>query len=73
LLSPFKIILLLLAILGVFLAHRVYRRYIEDKLGKRPKSGAFKEQSADKMLDLDQCPRCEAFVADLAEHRCQDK
>ncbi|WP_334127710.1 hypothetical protein [Sneathiella sp.] len=71
--SLFKIILLGLVIAGVFFAHRAYRRYVDERSGKTGNDARFANQSADRMLDLDECPRCHAFVADLNTHHCQDK
>ncbi|WP_293959761.1 hypothetical protein [Sneathiella sp.] len=71
--SPMKIILILLVIGAVFLAHRIYRNTIVPNLEKSRKNKEFKGSSADKMLDLEECPRCGSFVADLSEHSCKDK
>mgnify|MGYP000291573585 CR=1 FL=1 len=71
--SPVKIILIILVLVGVFFAHRFYRSTIAPTLNKSKKNGEFKGQSSDKMLDLQECPRCGAFVADLDEHSCAQK
>jgi hypothetical protein len=71
--SPVKIILIILVLVGVFFAHRFYRSTIAPSLDKSKKNGEFKGQSSDKMLDLQECPRCGAFVADLDEHSCAQK
>jgi hypothetical protein len=71
--SPVKIILIVLVLVGVFFAHRFYRNTIAPTLDKSGKKGEFKGQSTDKMLDLEECPRCGAFVADLDEHSCAQK
>lgn len=72
-LSPSKIILILLVVAAVYVANRFYRSTIAPGLEKNRKNGKFKGASSDKMLDLEECPHCGAFVADLAEHKCKDK
>ncbi|MFC4273021.1 hypothetical protein GQF03_07515 [Sneathiella chungangensis] len=72
-LSPVKIILIILVLIGVFFAHRFYRSTIAPSLDKARKNGNIKGRSGDKMLDLEECPDCGAFVADLDGHRCKDK
>ncbi|MEX1036599.1 MAG: hypothetical protein WDZ54_11635 [Sneathiella sp.] len=71
--SPLKIILFLLIIGGVFLAYRFYRNTVAPGIDKAKKNGKFKGTSTDKMLDLEECPRCGSFVSDLDEHSCKDK
>lgn len=71
--SPIKIILLILVIAGVFAAYRAYQRHRPGDAAKPREQGRFADPPSDRMLDLDQCPRCHAFVADLETHNCQDK
>jgi len=69
-LSPIKIILLLLVIVGVFTISKIVRKNIagrlendeigEDKSHKSPKSST----------DLVKCPKCETYVASLEDHSC---
>ena len=72
-LSPSKILLIILVVAAVYVANRFYRSTIAPGLEKNKKNGEFKGRSTDKMLDLEECPRCGAFVADLSEHHCKDK
>jgi ribosomal protein S27AE len=70
--SPTKLILILVAIGIVFFALRFYRTTIAPSLGKDKKQGEFSRKKSDKMLDLEECPKCGSFVADLEDHRCKD-
>jgi len=71
--SPVKIVLIVLVLVAVFFAHRFYRNTIAPGLDKSKKNREFKGRSSDKMLDLEECPRCGAFVANLEEHSCKSK
>ncbi|WP_373089625.1 hypothetical protein [Sneathiella sp.] len=70
-LSPSKIILIILIGAAVYFANRFYRSTIAPGLDKAKKNGEFNGHSSDKMLDLEECPRCGSFVADLSDHKCK--
>jgi uncharacterized membrane protein len=69
--SPTKIIFIVIAIAVVYFGHKFYRSTIAPNLEKKKKNAEFKGRSSDKMLDLEECPSCGSFVADLSEHTCK--
>jgi len=70
--SPSKIIFIIIAIAVVYFGHKFYRSTIAPALSKDKKNGEFKGKSGDRMLDLQECPDCGAFVADLEDHSCKN-
>ena len=70
-LSPVKIIFIVVALAIAYFGLKFYRTTIKPNLEKDKKSGEFEGRSSDKMLDLEECPKCGSFVADLDEHTCK--
>ncbi|PHQ68654.1 MAG: hypothetical protein COB93_10095 [Sneathiella sp.] len=71
-LSPSKIIFIIIAIAAVYFGNKFYRSKIAPALNKDKKNAEFKGRESDKMLDLEECPGCGAFVADLDGHTCKN-
>lgn len=67
-LSPVKIILLLLVIGAVVVVARMFRRNSAGNEGENP-SGGLKSNS--KSTELIRCDDCGTYVADLEGHECK--
>jgi uncharacterized membrane protein len=70
-LSPTKIIFIVIALAIAYFGMKFYRTTIKPNLEKGKKNGEFEGRSSDKMLDLQECKSCGAFVADLEDHSCK--
>ncbi len=70
-LSPIKIILLLLVVAAVFAASRIFRKGIEKGEENALKKGEAGSSSDKDQTDLLKCPECGTFVASLEDHSCK--
>ncbi|MEH6475035.1 MAG: hypothetical protein V7727_05070 [Sneathiella sp.] len=69
-LSPIKIILLILVIVGVFAISKIVRKNIAGRQGNDEIERGGSRKSPKSSTDLVQCPKCETFVASLEDHSC---
>jgi len=69
-LSPIKIILLLLVIVGVFAISKIVRKTIAGRAENDEISEGESRKPSKSSTDLVQCPDCGTFVASLEEHNC---
>jgi len=69
-LSPIKIILLILVIVGVFTISKIVRKNITGRQGNDEIDRDGSRKSPKSSTDLVQCPKCETFVASLEDHNC---
>lgn len=69
--SPVKIILLIVVVAAVYLASRIFRKGVEQgeaTASKKDGKGGTKDNA---QTDLVKCPECDTFVASLEDHSCK--
>lgn len=74
--SPVKLIILILAALGVWAGYKWVSGLRDGdgsgggKVGRRKKDNVGKGGNPDAVQDLVKCPKCGAYVASLDNHAC---
>lgn len=69
--SPVKIILLVVVVAAVYLASRIFRKGVEEGEAKASKKGEKVDSKKSDQTDLIKCPECDTFVASLEDHSCK--